>query len=159
MPVPTGVAVLLSAPTVFWMRPPVHVGVAEVQTPPLPVTVRPAVAPVVFNTIPFAAPLAEMLRNVRPVPPMVVLATFNAVPVVVAIVLTSGPVAAAAHGFSSQTSTVPPLVAVKAALAPVVNDNPPRNTIDVPSLLSRKIPVPVSVTGPLKVTAPLPAVV
>src|SRR5262245_14468410 len=128
---------------------------------PMPVTVSPLVLPVVVSTIPEFAPAVVdvMLRNVRPVPPMVVLATFNAVPVVVAIVLTSGPVAAAAHGFSSQTSTVPPLVAVKAALAPVVNDNPPRNTIDVPSLLSRKIPVPVSVTGPLKVTAPLPAVV
>src|SRR5262245_62832066 len=111
IPVPTGVAVLLSAPTVFWMRPPVHVGVAELQTPPLPVTVRPAVAPVVFNTIPFAAPLAEMLRNVRPVPPMVVLVTVSAVPVVVVIVLTT----------LLLLLTVPPPVAVKAGLLPVVS--------------------------------------
>jgi hypothetical protein len=91
---------------------------------PPPVTVNPAVAPVVFSTMPFAAPFAEILWNVRPVPPMVVLATFSAVPVVVVIVLTSGPVAAAAHGFSSHTSTVPPLVAVKAGLAPVDSVSP-----------------------------------
>src|SRR5262245_52234607 len=109
--------------------------------------------------MPLVAPLDEMLRNVRPVPPIVVLATLSAVPVVVVMVLTSGPVAAAAHGCSSQTSTVPPLVAVKAGLAPVDNVNPPRNVIGEPSLLSRKIPPLVSVTGPEITTAPLPAAV
>src|SRR5262245_30975422 len=118
IPVPTGIAVLLSAPTVFWMRPPVHVGVAEVQTPALPVTVRPAVAPVVFNTIPFAAPLAEILRNVRPLAPMLVLATFSAVPVVVAIVFTIVVLFCVAV-------TVPPPVAVNAGLVVVVRLNPP----------------------------------
>src|SRR5262245_3416211 len=128
---------------------------------PMPVTVSPLVLPVVVSTIPEFAPAVVdvMLRNVRPVPPMVVLATFNAVPVVVVMVLTSGPVAAAAHGFSSQTSTVPPLVAVKAGLAPVDNVNPPRNVIAEPSLLSRKMPPLVSVTGPEMTTAPLPAAV
>ena len=88
MPVPGGVAPELSAPVVFWIVPPVHVGVAAVQMPPLPVTVSPATAPVVFSTIPFAPPLAEMLRKVRPSASIVVFATFSAVPVVVARVLT-----------------------------------------------------------------------
>ena len=47
---------------------------------PLPVTVRPAVAPVVLRTMPLAAPVAEIVRNVSPLAPMVVLATFSAVP-------------------------------------------------------------------------------
>ena len=75
--------------------------------------------PVLLSTIPLAAPLAEMLRNVRPLAPIVVLATLSAVPVVVVSVFTSVPVAAGLHGFSSQTLTVPPPVAVNAELAPV----------------------------------------
>jgi hypothetical protein len=70
------------------MVPPVHVGVAVVQVPPLPVTVRPAVGPVLLTTIPFAPPVAEMLRNVSPEAPIVVFATLRAVPVVVVSVLT-----------------------------------------------------------------------
>ena len=42
IPVPAGVTPPSSPPVVFWMRPPVHVGVAAVQVPPLPATVKPA---------------------------------------------------------------------------------------------------------------------
>ena len=65
--------------------------------------------PVLLSTMPLAAPLAEMLWKVRPLAPIVVLATLSAVPVVVVRVLPA-PV----------TVTVPPPVAVKAALAPVL---------------------------------------
>ena len=84
----------------FWIVPPVQVGSAAVHAPPFPVTVSPAVLPVLLSTIPFAPPFAEMLRNVTPLAPIVVLATFSAVPVVVVSVL-SGP----------STLTVPPPVA------------------------------------------------
>src|SRR4051812_44998570 len=88
IPVPGGVNVELSAPTMFWIVPPVHVGVAVVHVPALPVTVRPAVVPVLLSTIPFAAPFAEMLRNVSPLAPIVVLAMLRGVPVLVESVLT-----------------------------------------------------------------------
>ena len=65
-----------------------------------------------FRTIPFTAPLAEMLRNVMPLAPMVVLAMFNAVPVVVVMVLTIVVLFCVAD-------TVPPPVAVKAGLVVV----------------------------------------
>src|SRR5262245_36467446 len=133
MPVPTGVALLLSAPTVFWIRPPVQVGVAEVQTPPLPVTVSPPVAPVVFNTIPFAAPLAEMLWKINPLTPIVVLVTFSAVPVVVVIVL---PVPV--------TTRVPVVVAVDPPpLVVSISSPPPMKLMVVPVLLVRLTAVDV----------------
>src|SRR5215218_4586284 len=125
MPIPA--VVLPSAPVLCWIVPPVQsavlgaVRVAAVPTtafgvtaPPqtplvLPVTVRPPLAPVLSRLIPIpavpeAVP-AEMLWNVRPLAPIVVFWTFSAVPVVVARVLVA-PV----------TLTVPPPVAVKAAL-------------------------------------------
>src|SRR6266478_5408705 len=80
------------------MVPPVPAVVVE------PTTVRPPLVPVVLRTMPLVAPLAEILRNVRPEPPIVVLATFSAVPVVDVIVL-AVPV----------TVTVPPPVAAKPA--------------------------------------------
>ena len=52
----------------------------------LPVTVKPPLAPVVFKIIPLAAPFAEMLRNVSPLAPIVVLTTLRAVPVVLLMV-------------------------------------------------------------------------
>src|SRR5438046_10336326 len=78
-------------PVVFWIVPPVHVDAVELQVPALPVTVKPAVVPVLLRTIPFVAPLAEMLWNFRPVEPIVVFATFSAVPVGVVSVLATGP--------------------------------------------------------------------
>ena len=57
----------------FWIVPPEPAG-------PVPLTVRPAVVPVWFRTMPFGAPLAEMLRNSSSLAPMVVLATLSAVP-------------------------------------------------------------------------------
>ncbi len=65
---------------VFWIAPPVQLA-RLLQVPPLPVTMKRPDEPVLFSTIPFDAPLAEMLWNVSPLAPMVVLATFSAVPV------------------------------------------------------------------------------
>src|SRR4051812_6858716 len=103
---------------VFWIVPPL--GAA-----PVPVTVSPPLDPVVLSTIPLGAPFADMLRNVSPLPPIVVFATLSAVPVVVASVLVA-PV----------TFAVPPLVALKAAFVPVERLTPPENVTVPLSLLS-----------------------
>ena len=96
--------------------PPVHVGVAVVHVPPLPVTTSlPLALAVVFSTIPLAAPLDEMLRKVRSSAPMVVLTTLSAVPVVVVRVLSG----AVPTPLVSVTTTVPPPVALNAVLPPV----------------------------------------
>ena len=103
-------------------------------------------------------PLLEMLRNSRLFAPIVVLATLSAVAVVVVIVLTSAPVAAGLHGFSSQTLIVPPPVAVNAALAPVERTRPPEKVIVAPVLLVSEMPLPSpslpSVMAPVKLLAP-----
>ena len=118
----------------FWIVPPLPAA-------PVPVTVN-APLPVVFRLIPLTGPLAEMLRNVSPLAPMVVLATLSAVPVVVVSVFTNAP-AAGLHGFSSHTLTVPPPVAVKAALAPVFSVIPPLNVnVDAALLLVSATPAP-----------------
>src|SRR5262245_8314957 len=95
-------------PVVLWIVPPVHVDAVDVHVPPLPLTVRPPLVPVLLRAMPLTAPLAVMLRKVRPLAPMVVLATVRAVPVVVVSVLAL-PVRV----------MVPPPVAVKAGLVPV----------------------------------------
>src|SRR6185436_2583652 len=139
---------------VRWIVPPVP-------APPVPLTLRPPDDPVLLRTMPLAGPLAAvpavMLRNSRLLALIVVWATLSAVPVVVVSVLTSPPVAAALHGFSSQTSMVPPLVAAgpgpvaaNAALAPVVAVRPPRKLIVAPVLVVNEMPWPVSVTWPVK---------
>jgi len=74
---------------------------------------------------------------------MVVLATSNAIPVVVDRVLVA-PV----------TLTVPPAVAVKAALPPVAAASPPLKLIVAPVLLARSTPVPLSATAPTSPTVP-----
>src|SRR4051812_9476729 len=82
MPMPA--VVLLSAPVLCWIVPPLA-GV------PLPTIFRPPLDPVVSITTPFpalpAAVPAEMLRNVRFAPPMVEFTALSAVPVVEEIVL------------------------------------------------------------------------
>src|SRR5215212_896078 len=88
----------------FWIAPPVQ-DPAELQEPPLPLTMSAPFDPVVLRTIPFAAPFDEILRNSRLFEPIIVFATLSAMPVVVVRVLTSTPVAAGLHGFSSQTLT------------------------------------------------------
>src|SRR5687768_2146226 len=88
------------------MVPPVQVGVASVQLPALPVTVN-APLPALVSRMPFTAPFEEMLRNVTPEAPIVVLVMVRAVPVVLAIVFAL-PV----------TFTVPPPVELKPAPAP-----------------------------------------
>ena len=72
--------------------------------------------------MPLAAPLPfdVMLRNSNLFAPIVVLTTFNADPVVAVNVLTNAPVDPGTHGVSSQTLTVPPPVALKAVLAPLL---------------------------------------
>src|SRR5262245_7209048 len=96
--------------------------------------------------IPDDAPLAEMLRNVRPLAPIVVLVTLSAVlvgavdaPMVLVPVMAS----------------VPLLVAVKVELAPFKVMPPEKLNVDVP-LAFRMIPVllPVALIAPLNVTAP-----
>jgi hypothetical protein len=133
----------------FWIVPPEP-------AVPVPLTVN-APAPVLFRLMPFVPPFAEMLRNVMPLGPIVVLATLSAVPVVVVIVLTRAP-AAGLHGFSSQTLTVPPPVAVNAGLAPVESTNPPENVMVAPVLLVSEMPLPSpslpSVMAPAKLLVP-----
>ena len=123
-----------------WIVPPVQVGVAGVQGLPLPVILRP-LAPVAVIMIPFAGsvllPVTEILRNVRPLAPIVVLATLSAVPVVVVNVLTILVLFCVAL-------TVPPPVAVKAALAPVLKFNPAVKLIVAPVFVVRVMPVPES---------------
>ena len=101
-------------------------------------------------------PVTPILLNVSPLAPMVVSATLSAVPVVVAKLFTTAE--PEAQSLVAQTFTVPPLVAVNAALVVVDRLKPPLNTkvAEPPpwSLLSRKMPVPVSLIAPLKVTVP-----
>src|SRR5215203_1783998 len=125
---------------------------------PVPVTLRPPDAPVVLRTIPLVAPFAEILRNSRLFALIVVFATLNAVPVVVVILLIRAPVAAPLQGFSSQTSTVPPPVAAKAALPPVESVRPPENRTVAPVLPLKETPLPSpsspSVMAPSKLLVP-----
>src|SRR2546427_9063064 len=129
------------------MVPPVQVGAPGLQLPPLPVTVKPPPLPVAFRMMPLVGPLAPvpalMLRNVNPLAPIVVVATFNAVPVVVVNVF-APPI----------TLTVPPPVAVNALFVLVLSVTPPLKLIVAPVFEFRKMPVPVPVTGPAKVTVP-----
>src|SRR3954468_3277516 len=127
-------------PVVFWIVPPEP-------APPVPDTVRPPLAPVVFRMIPFVGPLAvpaEMLRNFRPLAPIVVFATLRAVPVVVVKVLVV-----------SVAVTVPPPVAVKAGLAPVLAVMAPVKLIVAPVLLVNEMPLPLSLIAPEKLTVSL----
>src|SRR5688500_18021131 len=99
----------MPGPVEFWITPPVP-------APLLPVTVRPAVLPVLLRTIPLTAPFDAIERKFRPPDPIVVLETFSADAVVVARVL-AAPV----------TFTVPPPVAASAALVPVDSAMSPLN--------------------------------
>src|SRR5712691_6502137 len=83
-----GVPVVSDAPVLPEIEPPVQVA-ADVQLPPLPVTVSPPLLPVVFRTMPGVVPPADvMLRKVRPLAPIVVFTTLSAVPPLVVRVLT-----------------------------------------------------------------------
>src|SRR4051794_40653171 len=125
MPVPC--AVLPSAPVLFAIVPPVP-------ETPLPATVSPPLAPVAFTMMPLdEPPFDEMLRNVIPLPPIVVFATFSAVPLVVASVLMM-------LELFWVTLTVPPPVAVNAVLVPVLRATPPVKLIVAPVLLVRLMP-------------------
>ena len=104
---------------------------------PLPVTVSPPLVPVELSTMPLVAPFDAMLRKVNPAAPIVVFATFRAVPVVVVMVFTMLVLFCVAV-------TVPPPVAVKAALAPVFKVSPALKAIVAPVLPVREIPAAVS---------------
>jgi hypothetical protein len=121
---------LMPAPVELWIVPPVQVGVATVQDPPLPPTVSPPLDPVLLSTIPFTAPFEEMLRNLRPEAPIVVLDTLSALPVVVVSVLAV-----------SVAVTVPPPVALNAVFVPVLRFSVPVKLID-PVLLVSSTPLP-----------------
>ena len=110
---------------------------------PVPVTVKPPLVPVVSRSMPLSAPFEEMLWKVRPGAPIVVLATFRAVPEVVVSVF-AAPV----------TATVPPPVAANAAFAPVLAVTPPVKETVAPVLELRAMPVPASLIGPLKAVVP-----
>src|ERR671910_1598888 len=161
MPVPEGVAPELSAPVVFWIVPPVHVGVPGAHVPPFPVTVRPPAEPVPLRTMPFAGDFAavpaEMLRNVSPLAPIVVLVTLSAVPVVLVSVLVA-PVMVSAPapveempGLAPELTVTPAKVKVAALLAPVrvapaapVVVSPVRVMVPPMSLSATAVPVVVA---------------
>lgn len=129
---------IISAPllVMFCMVPPVPSVV------PTPVTLRLPLEPVLFSDMPVGAPLAEMLRKVMSLAPIVVFATTNALAVVVVIM------------FVPVTLSVPPPVAFKAMFAPVLSVMPPEKVFVEPVLLVRVIPVPVSVSAPVNVALP-----
>src|SRR4051794_25119190 len=106
MPMP--VEVLPSEPVLCWIVPPLP-------AVPVPVTCRPPLDPVVSRMMPvaelFGPERDELLWNVRSAAPMFVVVTFRAVPPVVVSVLTTG--VTPPHGFTAQTTTVPPPVARK----------------------------------------------
>src|SRR6476660_1627065 len=95
-------------PAVVLPSPPVLLAIVPPEpAEPVPLTFNPPLEPVVLRMMPLLEPpFDEILRNSRLFEPMVVFATSSAVPVVVVSVLTSAPVAAGLHGFSSQTLTV-----------------------------------------------------
>ena len=106
-----------------------------------PVTVSPALDPVLLSITPFELfPLTEMLLNVNPLDPIVVPpAIFKAVPVVVVKVFTI-------VELFCVTFNVPPPVAVKAAFVPVERLIPPEKVKEPPVLFINDIPVVVLVT-------------
>ena len=96
--------------------------------------------------MPFAPPVLPTASKKTPEAPMAVSAMFTTVPVVVSAVVETAP---------ESTLTVPPLVAVNAALAPVSRSRPPEKVIVEPpakSLLSRKMPRPLSSMAPERAT-------
>ena len=106
-------------------------------------SVRPAVEPVLFSTIAFTPPAWTIFANLSPLAPMVVLVTSSALPVVVVRVFEAW-----------STSTVPPPVARKAALAPVDAVICPAKSSCVPVLFRSAMPKSLSVIGPANPTVP-----
>src|SRR5215207_8463515 len=101
MPLPW--VVLPSLPLLLVIVPPLLLPPTDVFDPS-PTTFKPPLEPVVSRMIPLLEPpFDEMLWNSRLFKPIVVFATFSAVPVVDVSVLTTKPVADGLHGLSSQT--------------------------------------------------------
>ncbi len=132
----------------FWIRPPVQVGVASVQLPPVPVTVK---LPVRFDsTIPFAAPLADTLTNV-----MLLAAV---VPLLTPVMLMAVPVVVVTDPRLMVTPliVVPPLV--KPADEPVERLNPRSlTTLLADCVLTVTVPCSVGRTPPIEGRATVPA--
>ncbi len=138
MPVPV-VPLVASAPVLPLITPPEFVV-------PLPVMVK-FPLPVPLREMPLPAPAPElMLRNVTPLPPIVVPEMFNPLPDVVVMVLTIVVLFCVMF-------TVPPPVAVKAALAPVLRLRAPVKLIVAPVFEARLMPR-LSVMAPLNRTVP-----
>src|ERR1043166_4693209 len=148
---PKFVPVKISAPVLLLIAPPVQVA-AEVQLPPLPVTVRLPLVPVLSRTMPAFAllALAEMLRKVNPLAPMVELTTLSAEPVVEVIVLMIEVL------FWVALTVAPLPVALKPTPGVVVRLNPPVK-FTVPPVFVRSIAfavVVLAVMAPPKVVVP-----
>ena len=139
-----GVADESSPPVELRISPPVQPAVfARVHVPPLPLTIKRPLAPVVLSTMPLVAPFAEIERKFRLAAPMLVLATLSAMPVVVESVFVA-----------PATLTMPPPVAAKAELAPELTTTPPVKLTVLPVLVARLTPRPLSVIDPLNVAVP-----
>src|SRR5262249_3427870 len=141
-------ALLVTTPSAVepWIDPPVQVGAATVQVPPLPVTVRPPLEPVVSSLMPLAAPLDDIDWKVKFELPIVVFATLSAVPVVVASVLAGG-----------WALRVRARVGVRGGLVPVERVTPPLRLMVAPVSLVRLMPCPVppvSVICPARLIVP-----
>ena len=115
---------------------------------PVPVMVKPAVEPVLFRTMPFAPPVAEIFWKVKPLAPMFVFVTFNAGPVGGVV----PPIVLVPVTFSVVLLPEAP-VALKTELAPF-SVIPALKLIVVLVLLLSRMPVPVSVIAPVKATVP-----
>src|SRR4051812_36868288 len=133
-------AVVALAPVALLIVPPVAFPPTLVFAPS-PVTVSPPLEPVPFRTIPFAGPApaevpapAEMLWNVSPLAPILVLEPFGPAPVVVSI-LWAEPV----------TLTVPPPVAPNPGPLVVSMLRPPpvRLIVGLDPVEENAAPVPV----------------
>src|ERR1041385_3013022 len=118
---------------------------------PLPLMVKKLLltAPVLFRMIPLAAPLAEMLRNVTPLAPMLVLVMLRAVLVAaVGVPMVLVPVTLTVLGL-----TALPLFALKTAAVPL-SVIPPEKLNVVLVLVLRLYPCPLSLMLPPNETVP-----
>jgi hypothetical protein len=101
------------------------------------------VPPVFEQVIAVPTPVVEMLLNVTPLAPAVVLAMLNAVALVLVIVL-----------LDPVTFTLPPPVALKPALLPESIATPVKLKVALALLPVRVAPVPPLVVKPVNVNAP-----
>jgi hypothetical protein len=124
---------------------------------PSPVIMKPPEVPVLFKTMPLRGSVApellpeEMLWNVSPLAPIVVLATFNAV----AVFVLAGPVVALMVLPEPCTVTVPPPVASKPTPPVVLMTKPPLVKLMVAPVLEPKVTAALVPVGVIDLLAPL----